>query len=938
MGFNIDLIIFTGFLIVNLLVGIYYGRGVRSIKEYAVGDRNFSTGTMTATLVASYAGAGFFTSALAEVYRQGLYALPLIIGDAIALCIIGYVFAPRMGRFFGKISIAEAMYSMFGPKVRIITSVAGILSAIGIIGLQFKVSGKILQLIFGTDGTTATLISAAIIILYSAFGGIKAVTFTDIIQFFTFGCIIPIVLSVTWQGVNNHQAVLDTLKMNPNFDFSVIFDFGNVKFYHMLSLFVVYLIPCFSPLVFQRVLMSRNTAQVARAFKNTGLVVLLMKLLVFGIAITVLTDRPDLNPDNLLMHLVGHYSAPGFKGILAICLMAMIMSTADSLLNAISVIFAHDICKPTGFKWAQNELVVSKAFTVVAGVSGIYFSMKFQTLLQIAVSAWSFYIPVVSIPFICSVFGFRTSEKSVLIGMAAGVSAVILFQHTLNWNTQVAFVIAVSANLCALFASHYLLKQGKFFDTADFEDLTVATKSSSAKDFINAILQFRFVEFCRSNTPKNEATYLYVGLFSILSVFTAIYALPDNLKEKSGFLINYLNNSTLFVASYFLTYTVWPRSFKNKSFAAISWIFGATYLLICAPGIFVLLSDFGHNQLTSFCINVVIMSLIFRWRVALVLMTLGIYLSIVFFQNFISSAYVASEDSNASFKIAYIILLFGSAIIAFLRPLQDSKEQAYKKVMESENELHELSQEMLGLMIVKQEFLNNIQHEIRTPIHHIGVGATALHKNWHQYSDKEKQSFASVIHEGYTRISDHMNNILDFSSLSVNKINLHYAEVNIVDLVHSVIDDYKKLYIEEEKIEFTVTSDAKTKIIECDPSKITQVLKHLLKNSIDYSLKGMVEIIISDASINSKDGSCQAIKVSVIDEGIGIPPEELHNIFGPFSQSSYTKKSSGGKGLGLALAEKIVQMHGGNIWALNNSDKPGAVISFVVPKSKANLS
>jgi Na+/proline symporter len=463
MNFNIDLIIFTGFLMINLLVGLYYGRSVKSIKEYAIGERNFSTSTMTATLVASYAGAGFFTSALAEVYRQGLYALPLIIGDAIALCIVGYIFAPRMGKFFGKLSIAEVMNDLFGPKVRIITSMAGIISAIGIVGLQFKVSGKIMQLIFGADGTSATIISACIIILYSAFGGIKAVTFTDILQFFTFSCIIPIVLSVTWQSLNNHQAVLDMLQTNPNFDFSAVFDFGNVKFYHMLSLFVVYLIPCFTPLAFQRVLMSRNTAQVSKAFKSTGFIVLLLKLVVFGIAITILTDKPHLNPDNLLMHLIGYYSTPGFKGILAVCLMAMIMSTADSLLNAISVIFAHDVCKPTGFKWAQNELFVSKVFTVVAGTCGIYFSLKFQTLLQIAVSAWSFYIPVVTIPFICSVFGFRTSEKLVLIGMAAGFSSVIFFQYTLNWSTPVSFVIAVCANLCALFGSHYLSNQAKPF-------------------------------------------------------------------------------------------------------------------------------------------------------------------------------------------------------------------------------------------------------------------------------------------------------------------------------------------------------------------------------------------------------------------------------------------------------------------------------------------
>jgi hypothetical protein len=113
MDLNLDLVIFSSFLIINLLVGLFYGRGVTSIGEYAIGKRNFSTGTIVATLVATWIGAGFFTYTLVETYRKGLYFLIPTLGDSLVFILLGYVLAPRMGEFLGKLSIAEAMNDLF---------------------------------------------------------------------------------------------------------------------------------------------------------------------------------------------------------------------------------------------------------------------------------------------------------------------------------------------------------------------------------------------------------------------------------------------------------------------------------------------------------------------------------------------------------------------------------------------------------------------------------------------------------------------------------------------------------------------------------------------------------------------------------------------------------------------------------------------------------
>lgn len=72
MALDLDTVIFVGFLAINLAVGLFYSRGIKSTAEYAIGNRNFSTTTISATIISTFIGAGFFSAALIESYRQGL--------------------------------------------------------------------------------------------------------------------------------------------------------------------------------------------------------------------------------------------------------------------------------------------------------------------------------------------------------------------------------------------------------------------------------------------------------------------------------------------------------------------------------------------------------------------------------------------------------------------------------------------------------------------------------------------------------------------------------------------------------------------------------------------------------------------------------------------------------------------------------------------------
>ncbi|MDX1916677.1 MAG: sodium:solute symporter family protein, partial [Rickettsiaceae bacterium] len=122
---DIDSAIFIGFLVVNIILGLGSSRGIKNIKEYAVGNRDFSTFTLAATIVSTCVSGGVFFQTISESYNNGLYFMWTGIGDVICLLLVGYFFAPRLAEFLGKLSIAEAMGDLYGKPVRIITSIAG---------------------------------------------------------------------------------------------------------------------------------------------------------------------------------------------------------------------------------------------------------------------------------------------------------------------------------------------------------------------------------------------------------------------------------------------------------------------------------------------------------------------------------------------------------------------------------------------------------------------------------------------------------------------------------------------------------------------------------------------------------------------------------------------------------------------------------------------
>lgn len=186
MVISIDHIIFFSFLIINIILGLKSSKGITSITQYALGDRNFSTAVLVSTLVATWVSGEYFYTIITETYQTGLYFFIPILFNVFCFFLIGYFFIPRMEEFLGKLSIAEAMKDIYGQKVRIVTSISGFVCVIGVIAVQLKITGSIFEYILNINSLYGIILSGLIITLYSTLGGIKSVIFTDVIQLITY--------------------------------------------------------------------------------------------------------------------------------------------------------------------------------------------------------------------------------------------------------------------------------------------------------------------------------------------------------------------------------------------------------------------------------------------------------------------------------------------------------------------------------------------------------------------------------------------------------------------------------------------------------------------------------------------------------------------------------------------------------------------------------
>lgn len=228
-----------------------------------------------------------------------------------------------------------------------------------------------------------------------------------------------------------------------------------------------------------------------------------------------------------------------------------------------------------------------------------------------------------------------------------------------------------------------------------------------------------------------------------------------------------------------------------------------------------------------------------------------------------------------------------------------------------------LSQKLLKLDKIKDEFLANTSHELRTPLSGIlGITEAMLKGSDGALSGSQKQNL-SIIAGSSRRLANLVNDILDYSKMKNGDIRLNIRSIYVEGLIHTVVNVFKQL---SRSKEYDVISEIPEGLppVLADENRVVQILYNLVGNAAKFTVNGYVKITARKAG--------DMLEICVSDTGEGIPADRLEDIFKSFEQVDTTlTRRRGGTGLGLPITKELVELQGGRIRV---ESRPGAGSRF----------
>ncbi|WP_420904107.1 7TM diverse intracellular signaling domain-containing protein [Candidatus Magnetaquiglobus chichijimensis] len=261
------------------------------------------------------------------------------------------------------------------------------------------------------------------------------------------------------------------------------------------------------------------------------------------------------------------------------------------------------------------------------------------------------------------------------------------------------------------------------------------------------------------------------------------------------------------------------------------------------------------------------------------------------------------------------------------------KSELEARVLERTHDLEAARKRADDANQAKSLFLANMSHEIRTPMNAImGLSHLVLQDD---APDRRRQHL-EVIQNASHALLGIIDDILDFSRIEAGELRIEWIDFSL----HAVIDEIVLLMIpkaDEKGLIFDHELPDGEWVLHGDPLRLRQVLLNLVANAIKFTPRGAVRLAVEPVETGAGDEDGRWMRFRVIDQGIGIAPEELGKLFKPFQQGDISHaRQHGGTGLGLAICERLVTAMGGRIHVTSAAGE-GSTFTVLLPWSRGLL-
>jgi len=278
--------------------------------------------------------------------------------------------------------------------------------------------------------------------------------------------------------------------------------------------------------------------------------------------------------------------------------------------------------------------------------------------------------------------------------------------------------------------------------------------------------------------------------------------------------------------------------------------------------------------------------------------------------------------------VVVFTIIFGTLLIqSVLHEVQQREEleKLDKELQQKNVQLDELSH-------FKSELLSLASHQIRSPLAAIkGFGTLIVGGSYGPVPDVIKSKVEQMDKSADSLIGL-INTLLDVRKVEEGKMDYQMARTDLNKIVHDVVDLLKPL-AETKKLEFKFDSPGHEVPVNADAEKLKQVVQNLTDNAIKYTPNGFVHVELKEEPPTAPGQAPTAI-VTVSDSGVGFSPNLAPHLFEEFIRDERVKKQILGTGLGLYIARKIAEAHGGTVWAESAGEGKGSAFHVKVPEVK----
>ena len=425
---SVDYLILVTYLFGVLAVGLYYYRQNKNVEDYYVGGRNIKAHHVGLSIVATDVGGGFSIGLGGVGFSMGLSGSWLLFTGLIGAWLTSVLIIPKIKQIDREqrlMTYPDFLRTRYGDRVAVVAAIISGIGYMGFTGAQMLAGAKLASAtmfrtnLWGIDPLVfALVVIAAVTILYTVIGGLKAVIYTDTIQWIVLLCgLLLVTIPVAFIKIGGWQRLIHDL---PASHFSLT-NIAPVVFLNwMITIIPIWLV---GMTLYQRMYACKDEKETRKAWYIAGLFeypVMAFTGVFLGMCARVLF--PDAEPEMGVPFLIRDILPIGVTGIVIAAYFSAVMSTADSCLMASSGNLVNDIVERHVIRnlTPQWSIRLSMMATLFIGVTAAILAAQFRTVLDAILYAYSFMVSGLFIPTLGAYFWCKGSAAGALMGMIGG--------------------------------------------------------------------------------------------------------------------------------------------------------------------------------------------------------------------------------------------------------------------------------------------------------------------------------------------------------------------------------------------------------------------------------------------------------------------------------------------------------------------------------------